>query len=886
MSTTPFIDAILADSPTFFLAITETSGVSLVDSVAADNGVLTPESGGAWTGGTMDLPGGSTDAGDKSILINGTSGMLAVASGKINIHRDHSVMWVIKKPESATGIWSVAKRQDSISSGSAGLFSIDVPNRLVAIRMTLTYAWEIPESVDITDWMVIHFCRQSDTGSGNEILAYINGVASPTGPRVVGSELRYDFNYIGRTHSNGYSPVGLSAVAQFDQELSALQVSNHFAAFEGTGGEGVPDKVTGLTATLNGATSIDWTWAADETADTYQIEVNGTATTGLTTEAHETTGLIVGTAYSARVRGINTAGPGAWSDFVRVGDPFLYWLQIGADATSEMIVNCERYNIDGISPGIEYRKVGSETWLEGVGTAEDWPYLAGTREVHRVKLSGLDADSDYEWRWLSIGLVRYFKTLPASLSGGKSVRAVVAGDIYQSPTSTPSLPRAILLAEDMRERDPDFVVVNGDWAYADGLEIYLGKWDQLLDFFTTQMTHSDGRVLPLLPVIGNHESTPGDDTPASAPYFYGFFDLPNNGAFHEVYAGDWLSFLALDSGHTVPDYTVDGEQTLWVAGRLAARSSTTHKIPAWHLPYYPANRPITNNLLSARNFLAPVLESGGVRTAFTAHTHLYHVTPRIASGAVVSDDAETGVKYFGEGCWGAGIATDLENSEAWWFGEAHTDDIKGRHFHLVEFRESQLTIESVGSDGVTFDTYLDPPLAEPELTTITVSPSAVTIDDGDDQQFTATGLDQYGNPFELPTITWSVESGLGSIDSSGLYTSAGETTAVVRATVGDVFGEATVTVEAEVVDPDPPTIASLVFSTPGSRVIRIAGVAGENTNRIDYLIQDAPGTSAGEETTPTGSQVVTAGEAFSFDVEDLSPGGRRVWARAANTGGD
>jgi hypothetical protein len=86
------------------------------------------------------------------------------------------------------------------------------------------------------------------------------------------------------------------------------------------------------------------------------------------------------------------------------------------------------------------------------------------------------------------------------------------------------------------------------------------------------------------------------------------------------------------------------------------------------------------------------------------------------------------------------------------------------------------------------------------LTSIQVSPSAVTVADGATQAFTARALDQFGTALATqPAFTWSVDSGgLGTIDGSGLYTApaSGVGSATVRATSGSTGATATVSVAA------------------------------------------------------------------------------------------
>jgi hypothetical protein len=83
------------------------------------------------------------------------------------------------------------------------------------------------------------------------------------------------------------------------------------------------------------------------------------------------------------------------------------------------------------------------------------------------------------------------------------------------------------------------------------------------------------------------------------------------------------------------------------------------------------------------------------------------------------------------------------------------------------------------------------------LTSILVTPTAVTLVDGARQQFTAQALDQFSQPLAAqPSFAWSKPSGRGSINKTGLYTapSSGTGTAVVQAKAGGKVGQATITI--------------------------------------------------------------------------------------------
>jgi len=100
------------------------------------------------------------------------------------------------------------------------------------------------------------------------------------------------------------------------------------------------------------------------------------------------------------------------------------------------------------------------------------------------------------------------------------------------------------------------------------------------------------------------------------------------------------------------------------------------------------------------------------------------------------------------------------------------------------------------------------------LSTIVVAPNPVTLVSGATQQFTAVGKDFSGATVTI-SPTWSVESGGGTISSSGLFTagtSPATFTNTVKAVSGGIAATATVTVTAGplatiVITPNPATLA-------------------------------------------------------------------------------
>jgi hypothetical protein len=124
------------------------------------------------------------------------------------------------------------------------------------------------------------------------------------------------------------------------------------------------------------------------------------------------------------------------------------------------------------------------------------------------------------------------------------------------------------------------------------------------------------------------------------------------------------------------------------------------------------------------------------------------------------------------------------------------------------------------------------------LTTIVVAPGNANVPLGGTQQFTANARDQFGNSLTTqPTFTWSVISGLGTINSGGFYSATATAgAATVRAASGAVNGTATVTAAnvAPVLDPSgSPTLAAIDEDAAASASVTIASLLGSSVTDAD-----------------------------------------------------
>lgn len=83
------------------------------------------------------------------------------------------------------------------------------------------------------------------------------------------------------------------------------------------------------------------------------------------------------------------------------------------------------------------------------------------------------------------------------------------------------------------------------------------------------------------------------------------------------------------------------------------------------------------------------------------------------------------------------------------------------------------------------------------LANVQITPMLTIVPKGASQQFMLNGFDQYKNPIDIPTATWSVAAGGGIIDQNGIFTAgsvSGSFVNTVIAKVGNVGATASITI--------------------------------------------------------------------------------------------
>ncbi|NLX21751.1 MAG: metallophosphoesterase family protein [Phycisphaerae bacterium] len=327
-------------------------------------------------------------------------------------------------------------------------------------------------------------------------------------------------------------------------------------------------------------------------------------------------------------------------------------------------------------------------WKTTAGKSHRLPY--SNRMVHTVELTGLTPATDYRFRFNENSAEFRFRTMPEDVA--QPIRFAVGGDTMHRPEDFEAVNRQAA------RMSPEFVVFGGDLAYADAKPDQLGRWYTWFEVYKRSMVTPDGRLIPMLVTIGNHEVRGGTGgTPEKAPFFFNLFAMPGLPGYASLDFGDYMSILLLDTDHVNP---IDGPQTGWLARTLlqCQRRGVPHLFPVYHVPAYPGHREFAGHVNArVRDYWVPLFEEFGIRVAFEHHDHTYKRTHPLRGGRI---DAR-GIVYLGDGAWGVGVRKPAP--DRWYLqNSAHARHlilvtIHGRHQHYLVIDETGAAIDEFPS---------------------------------------------------------------------------------------------------------------------------------------------------------------------------------------------
>lgn len=332
------------------------------------------------------------------------------------------------------------------------------------------------------------------------------------------------------------------------------------------------------------------------------------------------------------------------------GDPStrmtITWRDDGPEATGVL-----RFSYDPDRPIDQWRTLSTT----GFSFAET------SATLFRVELTGLEPDREYHV------LIDHpttperfrFRTLPDR----PDLRELVflAGGDSRTRRDVRREMNALAAAQ-----EPDFIIFAGDFIESPLSE---WEWNEWFDDWHELLITPEGRRIPVIPCIGNHEVLGGyNQSRNQAPFYYNRFALPEPQSHHALRLGPDLLLVTLDSDHTTPI----AEQVPWLERTLEMHGEVNFKLVQYHVAAWPSVRDFNGERpVAIRDYWVPIFEQHDVDLVIEAHDHAYKRTWPIRQG---QRDDERGVIYTGDGGWGAPLRTAKEPARYWYLREAATAD--------------------------------------------------------------------------------------------------------------------------------------------------------------------------------------------------------------------
>jgi len=336
---------------------------------------------------------------------------------------------------------------------------------------------------------------------------------------------------------------------------------------------------------------------------------------------------------------------------------------------------------------IRYRRKGNEDWQPATIARQPMPET--TSIIAKTSLQGLEPATEYQIELTgSLAgepvLKRALSMKTAPKKRPDKMDFVNGGDMFHN--------RELLDAMNRRagKLEPMFALLGGDLAYANARDA--GRWYQWFDSWYENAVTDDGRQIPMIAVIGNHETR--GLSPDRAQYYYSLFPLPEGRSNFVVDFGDYMSIVILDSQHSQP---VEN-QTQWLDDTLEQRKEIPLLFVCYHRPTYGTL--VKEDSTPVRTQWVPLFEKYKVDTVFEHDHHVFKRSLPIYQGHA---DQQRGVLYMGDGAWGVRVRKIPEEH-----GEKlpYIERAESRN-HLIHvlIDGEQVHYHAVEADGNVFDKY-------------------------------------------------------------------------------------------------------------------------------------------------------------------------------------
>lgn len=372
-------------------------------------------------------------------------------------------------------------------------------------------------------------------------------------------------------------------------------------------------------------------------------------------------------------------------------EPEIVYLTYTQDPTTTMTI--QWHTPIGSPPELTYRTPQETTWHTATGRSG--PLAQSGDLVHTITLTELSPNTLYEFQFSPESIPYRFQTLPATLTK-RPLTFITSGDAYMYLSLFRKMNTTIAA------KNPDFVIIGGDMAYSIGFKgIFsnfkwqLNRWQTFLKEWTRQAVTSDNRLIPFLPILGNHDLNKSYKYPlGDPPYFFQLFAFPEEDeAYRALSFGNYLGLTLLDTGHKSP---IAGEQTEWLRKTLKTQVALPYKIAAYHQAAYPSvYKAEKKGPTLIRQHWVPHFEHNHVQVAFEHHNHAFKRTFRIKNNRI----DPTGILYLGDGAWGIHPRSPHKLSKVWYLEKAE----KVNHFWLTTLSEEGMLLQAFDIKGNLID---------------------------------------------------------------------------------------------------------------------------------------------------------------------------------------
>lgn len=327
--------------------------------------------------------------------------------------------------------------------------------------------------------------------------------------------------------------------------------------------------------------------------------------------------------------------------------------------------NADQYGVNELQNHFSFQQADSYTFPE----TSAW--------LHRVNLAGLEPGTTYSVivrNEQNIAEPFIFRTAPAT----KDSLTFIVGADTQSQTKERKEMTALAAS-----LDPEFVLISGDLVMRGMAE---NEWDAWFDEWHDLMITEEGRRVPVIPALGNHDVRGWimGDFETDAAFFANRFNLPDPQNYYAIEYGAGFVLITLDSGHTSAfneelDWFVDtgyyeggphrvrdshdGQQTNWLERTLQYYDDRPWIMAHYHInvlatsPHYWEKPRYGRHIM--REYWIPLFEKYGVNLVHEGHGHRMKRTHPIKNWEIDED----GVIYIGDGGWG----THMGVPEQMWF---------------------------------------------------------------------------------------------------------------------------------------------------------------------------------------------------------------------------